>query len=108
MENSVWQILAKSSVQTDLYQEVIRVPAMSIGIYKLAAGSRDPQSPHTEDESYYVISGAGQIEIEGENHPVQPGDLIFVPARANHHFTNITDDLVLLVFFAPAEGSTAP
>lgn len=105
---SVWQLPAMSRTQTELYDEFLRVPAMSMGIYKLPAGSSDPQSPHTEDESYYVISGAAQIEIEGERHPIQPGDLIFVPANVDHHFVNITADLVVLVYFAPAEGSARP
>jgi len=35
-----------------LYQEFLRVPALSVGVYVLAAGATDPQKPHQEDEVY--------------------------------------------------------
>ena len=34
------------------YFEFLRVPAMSAGMYTLAADATDPQSPHKEDELY--------------------------------------------------------
>lgn len=43
------------------YHEFLRVPDLSAGIYALEAGAADPQSPHTEDELYYVISGRGVV-----------------------------------------------
>ncbi|MCK7526822.1 MAG: cupin domain-containing protein [Ignavibacteriales bacterium] len=33
---------------------------MSMGLYVLPTGGGDPQSPHTEDEVYYVVSGRGE------------------------------------------------
>jgi hypothetical protein len=40
-----------------LYAEFLRISAMSAGVYLLAAGSSDPQEPHTEDELYVVMQG---------------------------------------------------
>ena len=88
------------------WHEFLRVPALSMGVYRLAAGAEDPQSPHAEDEVYYVLSGRGRLRVEGRDHAVAPGALLFVPARAVHAFREITEELTLLVFFAPAEGST--
>ena len=42
------------------YLEFLRVPAMSAGTYVLSTGSTDPQSPHKEDEMYYVVRGRGR------------------------------------------------
>lgn len=39
------------------YLEFLRIPAMSAGVYTLAAGSTDAQKPHEEDEMYYIVSG---------------------------------------------------
>jgi mannose-6-phosphate isomerase-like protein (cupin superfamily) len=47
-----------------------------------------------------------KIEVEDEEQPVMPGTIVFVPANARHKFKDIEQDLVLLVFFAPAESST--
>lgn len=39
------------------YLEFLRIPAMSAGVYTLAAGSTDAKKPHEEDEMYYIVSG---------------------------------------------------
>jgi mannose-6-phosphate isomerase-like protein (cupin superfamily) len=89
----------------ELYHEFLRVPAMSGGLYQLAAGATDPQQPHTEDEVYYVVQGKAQIQVGDEHSPVESGSLVFVAANADHRFHSIIEDLTVLVFFAPAEYS---
>ena len=91
---------------SNLYLEFLRVPALSMGLYELAAGSHDPQQPHDEDEIYYVVSGQGVIRVGDEDQPVCAGSVVYVAAQVVHHFHSITEDLSILVFFAPAEGST--
>jgi mannose-6-phosphate isomerase-like protein (cupin superfamily) len=86
------------------YLEFLRVPSMSMGVYKLDAGAVDPQKPHGQDEAYYVASGSGMIRVGDEDRPAQPGNVVFVPAGVEHRFHTITEDLTLLVFFAPAES----
>jgi mannose-6-phosphate isomerase-like protein (cupin superfamily) len=86
------------------YLEFLRVPAMSAGVYVLPAGGADPQSPHEEDELYYVVRGRARIRAGAEDQAVSGGSVIFVAAGVEHRFYDITDELVVLVFFAPAES----
>lgn len=88
-----------------LYHEFLRVPTMSAGVYRLRAGSLDPQAPHTEDELYHVISGRGSIWVGAEDRSVAAGSSVFVAANVEHRFHSIEEDLIVLVFFAPAEYS---
>lgn len=85
------------------YKEFLRVPAMSAGIYVLPAGAIDGQSPHQEDEMYYVVRGKAKVRIGTNERSVQTGDAIFVEAHVEHRFFDIEEELVLLVVFAPAE-----
>jgi mannose-6-phosphate isomerase-like protein (cupin superfamily) len=90
------------------YLEFLRLPAMSAGLYVLAAGATDRQKPHREDEMYYVVRGrarfkAGPDEAE-EDREVSAGSLIFVAAEVGHRFYDISEELEVLVFFAPAES----
>ena len=85
------------------YFELIRVPAMSAGLYVLQPGQPDRQAPHREDELYYIVGGQGTIRVGTEDHPVTQGSAIFVPAGVGHHFHSITAELQVLVIFAPAE-----
>ena len=87
------------------YLEFLKVPDLSMGLYVLPAGSTDPQSPHTEDEVYYVVSGRAQILVADENRDVQAGSIVYVTKNVAHRFHTIEEDLTLLVFFAPAEYS---
>lgn len=87
------------------WAEFLRVPALSAGLYCLPAGGDDPQQPHTEDEIYYVIRGRARFRAGSEEREVAAGTVLFVPARVEHRFHSISDDLVLLVVFAPAEGT---
>ena len=85
------------------YHEFLRVPSMSAGLYRLPAGGNDPQAPHGEDELYWVIEGRATLRVGDEDHAVEPGESVFVAAGVPHRFHSITQDLVVLVVFAPAE-----
>jgi mannose-6-phosphate isomerase-like protein (cupin superfamily) len=98
------KLLAAQQAGNSLYHEFLRVPALSGGLYVLDAGSSDPQAPHGEDEVYVVMEGRGQIAVGGEVQPVGPGTVVYVATGVDHRFLHIEQRLVVLVFFAPAEG----
>jgi len=105
-----WEITdveAAHAAAGKLYHEFVRVPDLSAGLYVLEAGASDPQSLHTEDELYYVISGRAVVTVGGETRPVVPGTLVFVAATVPHRFHDIAERLELLVLFGPAEGDRA-
>jgi len=79
------------------------VPNMSAGLYVLPAGGTDHQKPHREDEIYYVVRGRARVKAGFEDREVSAGSIIFVAAEVGHRFYDITDELEVLVFFAPAE-----
>ena len=78
---------------------------MSVGVYVLPASATDRQSPHKEDELYYVVRGKAHMKIGSENQAVAEGSIIFVGAGVEHRFYDITEELTVLVFFAPAEST---
>jgi len=100
-------VVADQAAAGRLYHEFLRVPDLSAGLYVLEAGATDPQSPHTEDELYYVVAGRAKVTVGGETRPVAPGSLVFVAATVHHTFHDIAERLELLVMFGPAEGDRA-
>lgn len=98
------ELMKRHVKQEELYLEFLRAPDLSMGLYVLPAGGVDPQEPHAEDEVYYVASGKATIDVGGEDGPVSIGSIVYVPAGVPHRFHTIEEDLVLLVFFAPAES----
>lgn len=86
------------------YLEFLRAESMSAGLYVLAAGATDMQRPHHEDEMYYVVRGRARFKAGDEDFEVMAGSILFVAAEIEHRFYNISEELAVLVFFAPAES----
>lgn len=108
MSDDAWQVFDIEALKQRLtgksveYREFLRRPTLSCGIYRLAAGSRDMQSPHDEDEVYFVLEGRAHMKIGGEPRVVSAGTVIYVQATEQHSFFEIEEDMTLLVFFAAA------
>lgn len=104
MEARTLDDLARDQSATDEpYLEFIRSRSMSIGLYVLEAGAVDRQSPHFEDEVYVVVAGRSRFSAGNQTRDVGPGDTIFVPAGVPHRFHDITEQLRVIVVFAPPE-----
>ena len=74
--------------------------------YRSGIGSgTDDQAPHHEDEIYVVTGGRAILAGDSATAAVHAGSVICVPACEHHTFAQITEDLTLLVIFAPAYGS---
>ena len=102
------QLLSQQQSSKKLYLEFLKVPDLSMGLYVLPAGGVDPQSPHTEDEVYYVVSGKAKITVADEDRAVQAGSIVYVAKNVEHRFHSIEEELTVIVFFAPAEYSNKP
>jgi mannose-6-phosphate isomerase-like protein (cupin superfamily) len=106
MSDSGWEIFDLEQLKSRMsggdvsYHEFLRVPAMQCGIYRLAAGSKDMQTPHDEDELYYVVEGKAQLRVGDDITEVGPGSVMYIQATEAHSFFEIQEDMTLLVFFA--------
>lgn len=89
------------------YHEHLRVPALSVGTYCIPADGVDGQQPHTEDEVYVVASGRARFVTDSDDVEVGPGSVLYVPAAETHRFTDVSEDLSVVVVFAPAQGTQA-
>jgi mannose-6-phosphate isomerase-like protein (cupin superfamily) len=106
MAEDAWEVIDLDEVRGRLkgeaveYLEFLNVPALSCGVYSLAAGSKDMQAPHDEDEVYFVLSGKARMHLGDEERAVKPGTLLYIRAATEHSFFEIEEDMILLVFFA--------
>ena len=96
--------LARLAPEGHDFAEFFRSPSgsLSMTVVRWPAGSADDQQPHTEDEVYYLVAGRAVLLIAGEPHAVESGSVAFVAAGVDHHFTEISEDLEVLVFWSPA------
>ena len=85
------------------YNEFLRRRGMSIGVYILPVGAEDKQTPHSADEVYIILSGRGRLRVVDEVVDVAPGALVSVDHGEDHQFVDVTEDLHMLVIFAPPD-----
>ena len=78
---------------------------LSVELY--APRGHDPQTPHTRDEVYVVVSGTGTFLHGGKREPFGPGDFLFVEAGLEHRFENFSDDFATWALFYGPEGGEA-
>lgn len=89
------------------YREHLRTDEMSVGTYCIPVGGKDDQQQHAEDEMYVVVRGRARLLTEAAEIDVEPGTVIHINAHETHCFTDVSEDLSVLVVFAPAECSRA-
>jgi len=85
------------------YNEFLRRRGMSVGLYVLPVGVEDKQAPHMADEVYVVLQGRGRLRVVDEEVAVEPGKVISVDHGEDHQFFGVTEDLHMLVVFAPPD-----
>ena len=76
---------------------------MVVGIAEVPVGAGRSPRGHTHEpaEVYYIISGRGEVMVEGETYPLTPGDAVWIPPNAEHVAYNVGDEpLRLLYVFA--------
>ena len=85
------------------FASVMAGGSMSVEVF--APKGTDTQTPHTQDELYFVHSGTGQIMINDQRFAAAAGDAFFVAAGVEHRFENFSKDFVTwVVFCGPQEG----
>ena len=51
-----------------------------------------------------MLEGKARLSIDGKDHEIKPGSILYVRATAAHSFFDIEEDLTVLTFF----GATTP
>lgn len=101
-----WFPATKGAQATKPWLPLLDTATLTLGRYRLAKGAEDGQSPHARDEVYVVVSGRAKLTVGTESRAVATGDAIFVAAGAVHRFSEIEQDLDLLVFFSKVKKAT--
>lgn len=103
-ENIVWHKtdLGRDFWLSDNVADVDYTSAFNAQLTRFGAGGGSPLHSHPYNHAFYFLTGAGEVQIDGQTWEVKPGTFVKVPAHARHNLTNTgTDDLVFLVIYDP-------
>lgn len=77
-----------STIRSLLDRSNAPVRMQSLAEATLPPGGATTRHHHRESEEiYYVISGVGTMDLDGERREVGPGDAILIPPGARHQIT---------------------
>src|ERR1700730_16383690 len=85
------EVVARAKGGEGYGAKVLRSDLLSGGVYVLPAVAIAGQQPHKEDEVYYAVRGRAKFRVGAEDHAVEPGTLLFVPALQPHRFHQIEE-----------------
>ena len=97
------QLQQKYAAAQSPYNEFLRRRGMSVGLYVLPVGAEDKQTPHMADEVYFVVQGRGRLRVVDEEVEVGAGSVISVDHGEDHQFIDVTENLQMIVVFAPPD-----
>ncbi|ARP79817.1 cupin [Bordetella genomosp. 8] len=61
------------------------------GITEFAPGTKIPFHSHNCEESVMLLEGDAILDINGEEHRLQPMDTTWIPPNVSHRFRNMSD-----------------
>lgn len=93
-----------STIRSILDRTNAPVEKQSLAEACVSAGAATQRHYHRlAEELYFILEGAGDMEIDGEIRSVSSGDAILIPARAWHTIT-AREDLRFVCCCAPPYG----
>jgi quercetin dioxygenase-like cupin family protein len=76
---------------------------IALGDIERNAGAPAHAHPDLE-QAVYILEGEAIAGIDGVDHHVKPGDMLFFPAQVFHSIRVLTERIKLLVIYSPPYG----
>lgn len=79
-------------------------PTFSMRLFDVAPGGHTPLHQHNYEHEVLILQGQGQVVggVDGSTiRPVQPGDVIFIPANEKHQFRNLGSSIFMFMCMIP-------
>lgn len=63
-------------------------PVYNLRMIEIAPGGSTPDHAHPNEHENFILSGEGEVMIEGKWHPLTGGNVVFVPPGVRHQYRN--------------------
>jgi quercetin dioxygenase-like cupin family protein len=73
-------------------------------VFEISPGGHTPLHTHTWEHEMFIHAGAGEVFGNGRWHPVQTGNVVFIPGDEEHQIRNSHQDLLVVVCLVPGSA----
>ena len=94
------------TLANDLYRKVLFTAKNSqLVLMHLRPGDEIGMEVHELDQFIRVEAGSGKVVLDGQEHPIQDGTAVVIPAGTNHNVINTSnkEGLKLYSIYSPPE-----
>ncbi|MBZ0172172.1 MAG: cupin domain-containing protein [Phycisphaerales bacterium] len=78
-------------------------PNFALRQFQVEPSGYTPRHSHDFEHEVFVVSGAGEVLLEGEYRPIRGGDVIFVPKDEEHQFRAADDQPLRFLCLVPMD-----
>lgn len=61
-------------------------PTFHLRVFDVEPGGHTPRHSHPWEHEVFILEGKGTVFCDGEQEPLAPGEVVLVPANAEHQF----------------------
>lgn len=61
-------------------------PNFALRQFRVEPGGNTPRHEHDYEHEVVILEGRGELHLAGEDRPIAPGDVIYVPSDTLHQF----------------------
>lgn len=61
-------------------------PNFALRHFQVTPGGHSPRHAHDYEHQVFIVEGGGTVLLEGREHPITQGDVVYVPADQEHQF----------------------
>jgi quercetin dioxygenase-like cupin family protein len=73
-------------------------------VFEIAPGGHTPLHTHAWEHEMFIHAGAGEVFGNGRWHPVQSGNVVFIPGQEEHQIRNPHGELLVVVCLVPGSA----
>lgn len=77
-------------------------PNFAMRTFRVEPGGFTPRHSHDFEHEVFITGGSGTVFLEGSDHPLRPGDVVYVPAESLHQFRAASDKPLEFLCLVPS------
>ncbi len=55
-------------------------------VFEVEGSGKTPYHDHSWEHEVFILSGSGEVCVDGQDTPLVPGDVVFIPGGEKHNF----------------------
>ncbi len=83
-------------------------PNFHLRVFDVEPGGFTPLHAHPWEHEVFVLAGKGTVTCAGNQEPLAPGEVVYVPGGDEHQFRSDAEQPLRFICLIPGSGTCAP